>query len=283
MYGPVGPLSDLGGLDPLAQAGAGLEYEAGPAHEGNVPLWYRFGHGDTANALSSVAGVLMALYHRKRSGEGQSVWATLLHATAQWSSGVYLTPDGPSEYDRLDRDQTGLSALYRLYQAQGGWVQIAAVRPHHLSALCGAIVRPELEADPRFATPEARAEHRNELAAELAPVFLTRTPLQWRRALDTVGVPCEIAADTNDGETVLFDEELLKLGVVAETNHRDHGRLRQVGQLVRFSDTPGRIEHAPPLPGQHTREILTWLGYDDDAIEALRERGIVECADEVPA
>jgi crotonobetainyl-CoA:carnitine CoA-transferase CaiB-like acyl-CoA transferase len=149
---------------------------------------------------------------------------------------VYLTPDGPSEYDRLDRDQTGLSALYRLYQAQGGWVQLAAVRPQHFSALCGALARPELETDPRFATPEARAEHRNELSAELEPVFMTRTPLQWRRALDTVGVPCEIAADTNDGETVLFDDELLKLGIVAETNHRDHGRLRQVGQLVRLVD-----------------------------------------------
>jgi crotonobetainyl-CoA:carnitine CoA-transferase CaiB-like acyl-CoA transferase len=280
MYGPEGPLSDLGGLDPLAQAAAGLEYEAGPAHEGNVPLWYRFGHGDTANALSSVVGVLMALYHRKRTGDGQAVWATLLHATALWSSGVHLTADGPSEYARLDREQTGLGALYRLYPAQGGWIQLAAVRPSHWTALCSAIGRPELEVDPRFATDVSRAQHRAELTAELAPVFATRTPLQWRRALDTAGVPCEIAADTNDGETVLFDEELVALGVVAETEHRVHGRLRQVGQLVRFSDTPGRIERSTPVTGQHTREVMRWLGYDNPAIDALRDQGVVECADE---
>jgi crotonobetainyl-CoA:carnitine CoA-transferase CaiB-like acyl-CoA transferase len=276
MYGPEGPLSDLGGLDPLAQAAAGLEYEAGPVHEGNVPLWYRFGHGDTANALSSVVAVLMALHHRKRTGNGQPVWATLLHASALWSSGVYLTPDGPCEYERLDRDQTGLSALYRLYAAQGGWIQLAAVRPEHWSALCAALCRPDLESDARFATPSARHDRRSELEAELAPQFATRTPLQWRRALDAVGVPCEIAVDTNDGESVLFDDELLALGIVAETRHRVHGRLRQVGQLVRFSETPGRVEHAPPVVGQHTVEIMRWLGYDDGEIVSLRERDVIE-------
>ena len=82
MYGPEGPLSDLGGLDPLAQAAAGLEYEAGPTHLGATPLWYRFGHGDTANVLLSVVGVLTALYHRKRTDAGQPVWSSLLHATS---------------------------------------------------------------------------------------------------------------------------------------------------------------------------------------------------------
>src|SRR6202034_1090885 len=57
MYGAEGPLAHLGGLDPLGQAAAGLEYEAGPVYEGNTPLWYRWGHGDTSNALASVVGV----------------------------------------------------------------------------------------------------------------------------------------------------------------------------------------------------------------------------------
>ena len=137
MYGPEGPLSDLGGLDPLAQAAAGLEYEAGPVEAGNPPLWGRFGHGDTANALSSVVGVLLALYHRKQTGRGQPLWASLLHATALWSSGVYETSDGPSDFPRLDQQQTGLDALYRQYQAHGGWVQLAAVTPGAL----GRVVR----------------------------------------------------------------------------------------------------------------------------------------------
>ena len=160
MYGPIGPLAHLGGLDPLAQAAAGFEYEAGPVEAGNTPLWSRFGYGDTANALSSVVGVLLALYHRKRTGEGQPVWASLLHATALWASGVYETSDGPSDSPRLDQQQTGLGALYRQYQAHGGWVQLAAVTPAHWLSLCRALDRAALVDDPRFATPDARREHR---------------------------------------------------------------------------------------------------------------------------
>ncbi|MFI5053406.1 MAG: CaiB/BaiF CoA transferase family protein, partial [Acidimicrobiia bacterium] len=279
MYGPEGPLAALGGLDPLAQAAAGLEYEAGPVREGNPPLWYRFGHGDTANALSSVVGVLMALYHRKRSGEGQSVWATLLHATALWGSGAYQTAAGSPPLPRLDKAQTGLSALYRLYEAQGGWIQIAAMTPGQWTALCAAVGAPELETDARFATTAARAEHRAELETELAPRFATKTPLNWRRTLDAAGVPCEIPVDTEDGETVLFDDENLALGLVTETQHRVHGRLRQVSQLVTFSDTPGRVQLAPPVAGEHTVEILQELGYKDDEIVALREQGIIEYPD----
>jgi len=279
MYGPEGPLADLGGLDPLAQAAAGLEYEAGPVREGNPPLWYRFGHGDTANALSSVVGVLLALYHRKRTGQGQPVWASLLHATSLWASGVYVAADGAADYPRLDKDQTGLHALYRLYEAHGGWIQVAAVKPEHWPALCREVGRTELVDDPRFSTPEARREHRAELEDELARTFTTQTPLQWRRRLDAAGVPCEIAVDTLDGETVLFDEENVTLGLVAETHHRVHGRLRQVGQLVTFGDTPGRVRYASPVPGEHTREILRWLGYDDDTIASYRDRGIVDYPD----
>ena len=113
------------------------------------------------------------------------------------------------------------------------------------------------------------------LEAELAPIFATRTPLQWRRYLDRHGVPCEIVVDTLDGESVLFDDETFALGLVAETTHPVHGRLRQVGQLVTFGDTPGRIRYPPPMLGEHTREIMQWLGYDDDTIASYRERGII--------
>jgi crotonobetainyl-CoA:carnitine CoA-transferase CaiB-like acyl-CoA transferase len=275
MYGPEGPLSDLGGLDPLAQAAAGLEYEAGPVHEGNPPLWYRFGHGDTANALASVMGVLMALNHRKRTGEGQSVWATLLHATAQWSSGVYRIGEQASPYARLDKEQAGLSALYRLYEAQGGWIQIAAVDPHHWPALCQALGRGDLVDDGRFSNHEGREANRSELQQELQIAFRAQTPLQWRRALDAAGVPAEVPVDTQDGETILFDEENLANGLVAETDSLVHGRLRQVGQLVTFGDTGGRVKLAPPVEGQHTVEIVRWLGHDEGTIGRYLEEGII--------
>jgi crotonobetainyl-CoA:carnitine CoA-transferase CaiB-like acyl-CoA transferase len=281
MYGPVGPLAALGGLDPMAQAAAGLEYEAGPVHAGNTPLWYRFGHGDTANAFSSIVGVLAALLHRKRTGEGQQVWATLLHGAALWGSGVYRGPDGAPELARLDKAQTGLGALYRLYEAQGGWIQIAALKAKHWPALCQAVGRADLVDDERFASPEARYSNRSALETELGKAFGALTPLQWRRRLDSVGVPSEIPVDTHDGESWLFDEELLRLGLVAEVDHAVHGRLRQVGQLITFSDTPGVNRLAPPVVGQDTVELMRWLGYDDETIASYRDQGIVDFPDKV--
>jgi crotonobetainyl-CoA:carnitine CoA-transferase CaiB-like acyl-CoA transferase len=277
MYGSEGPLSDLGGLDPLSQAAAGLEYEAGPVAEGNPPLWYRFGHGDTANSLASVVGVLLALYTRKRTGKGQSLWTSLLHGTALWGSGAYLGADGVPDAPRLDKRQTGLDALYRIYETQGGWIQVAAVKPEQWPALCQAVNRPELATDPRFSSSADRRCHRAALEAELEPAFEKQTALQWRRRLDAFGVPSEIPVDTNDGETILFDEENVRLGLVAVYQHPFHGRMRQVGQLVTFSETPGRVERAPSLvAGEHTVEILRWLGYDDEQIGLYRKDGVID-------
>src|SRR5579875_2742313 len=94
MYGAVGPLSHLGGLDPLAQAACGIEWEQGPVAAGNPPLWYRYGHGDVAAAMPSVVALLIALHHRQRTGEGQAIWASLFHGAMLYTADSWLGPDG---------------------------------------------------------------------------------------------------------------------------------------------------------------------------------------------
>jgi crotonobetainyl-CoA:carnitine CoA-transferase CaiB-like acyl-CoA transferase len=74
---------------------------------------------------------------------------------------------------------------------------------------------------------------------------------------------------------VLFDEDNVKLGIVAETEHVEMGRLRQFGNLMRFSDTASTVLGPPPVPGQHTAEIMAWLGYDQEAIEKLMADGVI--------
>jgi crotonobetainyl-CoA:carnitine CoA-transferase CaiB-like acyl-CoA transferase len=279
-YGLDGPLARFGGLDPLFQAAAGLEYEAGPVRAGNTPLYIRFGMTDTANAMLSVVGCLAALYHQRRTGEGQELWTSLLDGAAMLSSDALLVDGDAVPRPQLDADQTGIDACYRLYRTVDDWIQIAAVEQGHFTALCNALGLAELIDDPRFADRAARHEHRQQLEALLAPRFATRTAIVWSRMLDDAGVPNEVPRDTNAGEAVLFDGDNIRLGLVAEYEHPMAGRMRQYGSFIDFSETPGRIGGPPPLAGEHTRDILGWLGYTEAQMQDLKDEGTVYWPDE---
>ncbi len=285
MYGPVGPLAGLGGMDPLGQAASGIEWEQGPVAAGNPPQWYRYGHGDVAAAMPSVTAVLIALYHRNRTGEGQSMWTSIFHGSMLYTLDSWLSTDGtPSPRPRLDQEQLGFDALYRLYETRDGWLQLAALGDEHWPALCAVVHRlvgrDDLVDDSRFASPAGRRQHRAALTTALAEAFLTEPATTWRRALDAAGVPSEVSVETWDGETLLFDEDLVRLGLVTEYEHPRLGRVRQFGNLITFSDTPGKQERPTPMFGQHTREILAELGYDDASIDGWGAQGVVRWPDE---
>jgi crotonobetainyl-CoA:carnitine CoA-transferase CaiB-like acyl-CoA transferase len=279
-YGLEGPLAHFGGLDPLYQASAGLEYEQGPVREGNTPNYLRFGMTDTANAMLSVVGCLAALYHRKVSGEGQELWTSLLDGGSMFASDAILVDGEAYPRPRLDKAQTGTDALYRLYETQEGWLQIAVMEDAQWVSLCAALGDPELATDPRFATPAARSENRRQLESLLEPRFLTRTAIVWSRWFDAAGIPNEVAIDPKAGERVMFDADNERLGLVAEYDHPLLGRIRQFGSLIDFSETPGEISGPPPMVGEHTREILEWLGYSEADMDELKAEGVVYWPDD---
>ncbi len=274
-YGLEGPLAHFGGLDPLYQAATGLEYEAGAAHTGNAPLYYRFGMCDAANAMLSVVGCLAALFHQRRTGEGQELWTSLLDGGAVFASDAILVDGEALPRPRLDQGLHGLDACYRLYETQDGWIQIAAVKESEWTALCAVLGVPELADDARFAVADFRHENREELEELLAARFTAKTSIMWSGALDDAGVPNEIPVDTKAGDLVLFDADNERLGLVAEYEHPIMGLMRQFGELIQFSETPAHIQGPPPRVGENTREILSWLGYTDEQIDELKAAGIV--------
>ena len=266
-YGLNGPLSTYGGLDPLYQASAGLEYELGGVQHGHEPLYYRFGMTDAANAMLSVVGVLAALVHRDRTGEGQELWTSLMDGAAWHASDVLLKADGtPSVRPKVDGGQHGFGPEYRLYETQAGWIQIAALKPEHWAALCTTLGVPD---DPDRWT----------VAGQIEAAFRTRTALVWSRALDDAGVPNEVSVDVKGGDLALNDSDAERLGMVVEYLHPIMGRLKQFGELVNFSHTPARVFGPPPRVGEHTLEIHDWLGRGADA-DALAGAGVVYWPDE---
>lgn len=282
-YGNTGPLATWPGVDQMGQALSGIEWEQGGTFDGGNPQWSRFGMCDAGAGLLSVMGVLQALYHRERTGEGQQVETNILNAGMMFSSDVVSGVEGLPERAHLDRLQTGLGPLYRFYETAEGWLCVVALGEGEWRGLAGAIGRPELVDDPRFADGDARRRHGAALAAEVGSVLRAKPAAEWFSVLDAAGVPCEVVLesphdDSSSGGSVppwFADPEASAQGWVIGNDHPVWGRLAQPGGLVTLSETEHRTPGPPPIVGADTAEVLAELGYRPDEIERLRAQGVV--------
>jgi len=253
-----GPRSDSPGNDQTGCSLAGVTFEDGGCRDGGKPFWSLTSLGDTGNGFLSAIGVLQALYHRKRTGIAQSVDTSILNAGMLCASMASLRPDGtPLPRPQLDRMQLGLSARYRLYETNDGWVCLAVFTDDERAALAAALGVEALPDD-------------DALASLLDGWFAARTAEDAFATLDAHGVPCEIA-DGDFGVRAHDDPELQALGLVVKQEHPRLGRFEHFGVTIEFSDTPQHIQGPPPVVGQHTREIMREHGYDDADVDKLVE------------
>jgi crotonobetainyl-CoA:carnitine CoA-transferase CaiB-like acyl-CoA transferase len=270
-----GHRENLPGNDQTGAALAGVMWEDGGMGAGGRPMWSLTSLGDLGNGFLSAIAMLQAIYHRDRTGEGQFVDTSILNACLINSSYAWLTADGHgAERPHLDAQQLGITALYRLYATQDGWLCLAAITDAHWEHLCKALGRDDLLGDDRLASAASRLAHDAELWSTLEETFATRTAVDWFNLLDAAGVPCEIS-DDRFALGVFDDSELIERGWVTSYEQGLVGRLHQAGLLFDFSETPGRIAGPPLVVGDSTREILREAGYDDDGIDTLAADGVV--------
>ncbi|MDO8732512.1 MAG: CoA transferase [Actinomycetota bacterium] len=239
-YGPTGPRADWPGFDQLFQALSGWETLA--AGDGNPPMWHRFGFMDHHCATSSALAVVLALYHRDRTGVGQDVAASLLGSGLLTVSEIFKGADGTlPPFPGLSADQLTRDDGHRILQQADGWVMIAADEPVQLAAL-GAL---------------------NLTGCTVAEAL---------SVLATAGVPAEQVR--LDQMNAFFDsEDNRAAGLVSATNHALWGTILQPGGLWSFGDQEIRMERAAPVLGEHTVECLREFGLKDQVIEDLLASG----------
>jgi crotonobetainyl-CoA:carnitine CoA-transferase CaiB-like acyl-CoA transferase len=267
-FGSTGPKALLKSFAPLVSGFTGLLYEGAGA--GNPPVRRVLGNEDLYNGYSGAVAVLMALYHRDRTGQGQYVENPQLHSSLFVVSEHTTTGTGePLPAYQLDAQQTGMSATYRMYQTIDGWVSLVAWGDAAFSRLVASLDAQDLADDSRFASEADRLAHSGELSQLMEPRFAALSTEEAMRRLTNAGVAAEIALDYPLMPELLWDEWLLETQRIFELHHAEVGWVREVGLVVHLSDTPGLNKGTSAALGQHSGEILAELGYSAEQIEVL--------------
>ena len=237
------------------------------------------GTADHNTAMVNAVGLVLGLYARERTGRAQYVESTMIAANAYANVDDFYWHENKQPRPLPDRDGYGLHALYRLYRAKTGWVFLACPFDEEWEALCKAIDRQDLRDDHRFATREARANHDDALADELARVFGAGDPMYWEKLLTAADVACVKAEDR--GMYFFFNEDphVRENGLLTQVEAPRYGEFWRYSPVVGFSDTSGRAGPGP-LKGEHTRPILRELGYTDEQVHDLKQRKVVDWEEE---
>ncbi|MEE2777367.1 MAG: CoA transferase [Acidobacteriota bacterium] len=271
-WGTSGPRGHYKSMDMVAQAAAGAFSVTGEAD--GPPMRPGATMGDAGTGVQAALAVVAAWAQKLRTGEGE-----LVELSMQEAMTYYLrTAISRTQYGEVPTPRTGNGEhpLLSLYPCSPGgpndYVYIMAVNPRMYAAVCSAIERPELESDPRFATPDLRMENGNELSAEIRAWTEQHTKHECMEILSESGACASAVYETHD---LFSDPHLIERGFIHEVTHKDHGDVRLLGWGPRFSKGEVDVE-AAPLLGEHTDEVLAAdLGLSGDELDGLRAEGVV--------
>ncbi|OLL71502.1 CAIB/BAIF family protein [Pseudonocardia sp. Ae168_Ps1] len=270
-FGMTGPRSEEPGYDYVLQALGGwmsLTGEPGGAPQKTGPSLVDYCGGYVA-AIS----LLGAIHGARRDGVGTdcdlSLYDTavsLLTYPATW----HMTAGYPPARTRHSAHPSLVP--FQAFEASDGWLVVGCAKEKFWQRLTVVLERPDLAADPRFATFADRAEHRDELVPELERLFRTRTVADWLAPMYAASIPC---APVRDVAGALTDPHTLERDLIAETDHDAFGRIRSLRSPVRVGPPGDDRSPTRPAPamGADTDRVLRELGYDDTTITTLRESG----------
>jgi crotonobetainyl-CoA:carnitine CoA-transferase CaiB-like acyl-CoA transferase len=268
-WGRKGAGKDRPGFDLAAYAMTGtmaqMSWEGVPP----TPLGV-VGMGDEINSLVLALGVMTALVHRERTGEGQLVHTSLLGSWievggAMLQQALYRGVDIPRQ-----KREAATSPLWNNYKTQDGrYIQLAMIQSDpYWHDLCQALDLVEIEKDPKFDHHWGRVENNVELISIFDKAFAKRSFAEWQERFTHYTI---IWAPVLTYAEVIKDQQLRDNDYVVKVDHPIYGAIETPGIPVQLSKTPGMIRSLSPEMGQHTEEILQDIGYTWEDIARFKE------------
>jgi crotonobetainyl-CoA:carnitine CoA-transferase CaiB-like acyl-CoA transferase len=274
-YGLLGPDNEKRAFDTIAQARSGIMCTVGEPD--GPPLQIAGAVFDQVTGTLLVNGILAALVARDRQGIGQQVEVSLLgsgiHMQA-YNINVTLLRGRPMP--RPSR-QTLKNPMANHYEcADGKWLLLSEAQSDRFwHDFCLALGIENLERDAKFATAKDRRDNFLELTGTLEKVFKTKPRDEWINILQTQGSGMAFSPILEPTE-LASDPQIMANNYITDVDHPTLGKVKLIGNPIRFSETPAQIKECAPNFGQHTEEVLmNILGYGWEDIEKLKDEEVI--------
>src|SRR5579864_919420 len=264
-FGPDGPYANRVGFDTVVQAVSGAMSLTGFP---GAPVRDIVPFEDYGTALHTAFGVMVALYHRQRTGEGQIVDGSLLATGITYVQGLLAERSVLG----IERRQLGNTSFYTApsdaYKTKDGWIVVSAVGNDMFARWARLVGREDFIGDPRFASDQLRADNRTTITEAMNAWLATRTTEQAIAELEKARVP---AGPVMDLQQVLDDPQVKARELLKYVEHPGAAKpVPLADTAVRLSATPGGIRTRAAALGEHTDEVLREIGYRDEEIATLR-------------
>lgn len=271
-FGQTGPYAQMPGYDLIIQGMGGLMGLTG--EPGRPPVRVGMAVTDICAGMYAVIGILAALRVREETGRGQYIDVSMLDGSVSWmtyaAGNYFATGVNPP---RMGSAHPSIAPYQAFPTGDGKYILIACGNDRLWEMLTDAMGAGELGGNPRFATNALRVEHMDILIPLLEKEFMKKPRDEWLEKLQSIGFPCGPVYELDE---MFRDPQVLARGMLKEVRHPVGGGIKQIGPVLKFSESESSIQSPPPVLGQDTDEVLrTLAGLTDEEIERLREKGAV--------
>jgi len=267
-FGQTGPRADEAGYDFMIQGMGGLMSFTGNQEQG--PTKTGVAIADLTTGMYAAIAILGALHHRSVTGVSQFIDMALLDVQASWLANQGMNYLIGGNQPKLRGNAHPNIVPYQSFDTKDGHIIVAVGNDRQFEKFCKVLGQPNLAEE--YKTNRDRVERRDQLVPVLIEAFKAKTRDQWLEEMNANKIP---AGPINNLEDVFADEQIKHRGIVRDLDHPLSGKVPQVATPIKYSKTDLEYKTPPPLLGQHTDDVLSELGLTEEAILALKEKGVV--------